>query len=377
MRSGTTPVARGGIALSTTPRATEKRLLDKPSPMISSGIVNDWLPLDGRLKSLLEVNAQVATENVLREALMDPIRQVVSNPGKGIRARLVALAYRLLGDNARSCPLTARKLQIAAGVLELIHIGSLIVDDIEDNSQMRRGMPAMHIRYGLPIALNAGNWLYFWPLQLVKDLDLSVETTLAAYECYHRTLLKAHFGQAMDVGAQVDRLRQEEVAEVCLASLTLKTGALTGFATVMGGLIAGARGPATAVLDAFGRELGVALQMFDDVGNLTGAREPTKRYEDLTARRPCWAWACAAMHSSPKEYARFVDAIKLLPATTALDAWIDQHELIRIGRQDAQRELDQAFVKLKRGLRALELAWSKDAFEELRALGEELALAYA
>jgi geranylgeranyl pyrophosphate synthase len=357
--------------------ASEKIALRKITPMTSCGTDADWLPLDGRLESLLGLDPRDAIENVLLEALIDPVRQVTSNPGKGIRGRLVALAYRLLGDEPKFCALTARKLQVGAGVLELIHTGSLIVDDIEDKSRMRRGMPAMHIRYGLPIALNAGNWLYFWPLQLVKDLGLSREITLTAYECYHRTLLRAHFGQAMDVGARVNELHQENVAEVCLASLMLKTGALTGFAMVMGGLIAGAHGPAIALLDAFGRDLGVALQMFDDIGNLTGVREPTKRYEDLTAYRPSWAWAGAAMHSSPKQYAQFIDAVKSLPATGALDTWIERHELVRIGRESAQQELALAFRKLEKGLGALELRWSKAAFEELQVLGEEIALAYA
>src|SRR5215813_1995113 len=112
--------------------------------------------------------------------------------------------------------------------------GSLVVDDIEDGSMIRRGKPALHIRYGLPTALNAGNWLYFWPFQLIKALELPNRTALSVYEDYHRTLLRAHVGQAMDLGSGVDRLPQSRVPEVCLATMELKTGALMGFAMVLG-----------------------------------------------------------------------------------------------------------------------------------------------
>src|SRR5882724_12857381 len=121
-----------------------------------------------------------------------------------------------------------------AEVVELIHAGSLVVDDIEDGSTIRRGKPALHIRYGLSTALNAGNWLYFWPFQLIRALELPNRTALSVYECYHRTLLRAHFGQAMDLGSRVDRLLQTRVPEVCLATMELKTGALMGFAMMLG-----------------------------------------------------------------------------------------------------------------------------------------------
>ena len=168
----------------------------------------------------------------------------------------------------------------------MIHAGSLVVDDIEDGSITRRGKPALHIRYGLPIALNAGNWLYFWPCQLIKALNLPRRTALSVYECYHRTLLRAHFGQAMDLGSRVDRLLQTRVPDVCIATMELKTGALMGFAMMLGAAIAGPAEAVTSLMDEFGRDLGVALQMFDDLGNVLGIREPAKRYEDLVLYRP-------------------------------------------------------------------------------------------
>ena len=146
----------------------------------------------------------------------------------------MALSYRLLAEGSTPSHVETVQCGICAEVVELIHAGSLVVDDIEDGSTIRRGKPALHIRYGLPTALNAGNWLYFWPFQLIKALELPNRTALSVYECYHRTLLRAHFGQAMDLGSRVDRLLQTRVPDVCLATMELKTGALMGFAMMLG-----------------------------------------------------------------------------------------------------------------------------------------------
>jgi len=362
--------------LSSTKRNTLRVTEDDPNQYSSKNYFDEALPFNGRLTRLLGLDARGQIENILRDALLTPVRELTSNQGKKIRGTLVGLAYRLLNSEGSSSVTAARRIKIGADVLELIHAGSLIIDDIEDGSQVRRGRPALHVRYGLPLALNAGNWLYFWPFQLVADLDLPKETTLAAYEAYQRTLLRAHFGQAMDLGTRVDTLEQDRVAAVCLASLALKTGALTGFAMVLGGLIAGTDEEATSVLDDFGRELGVALQMFDDIGNVTGAREPSKQYEDFILSRPSFAWAWAAHNSSRKDYSRFVRAVAKLPDASEIKGWLAQHDLVTAGRASAARHMEQAFTKLKNDLGERRITWSRCAFDELRALGEEIAVAY-
>jgi geranylgeranyl pyrophosphate synthase len=365
-----------GIVLSPTKKVTVNVPIRNKIKIKSASLGSDVLRLDGQLQDLLGLDDPAQVEDILQKALLNPIHELTSSPGKRVRGKLVALAYRLLSNGAQQTAVSARRLRIGSEVLELIHAGSLIVDDIEDGSRMRRGIPALHVRYGLPIALNAGNWLYFWPFQLVKDLELADDTTLRAYQYYHRTLLRAHFGQALDLGTGVDTLAQDRVAEVCLVALALKTGALMGFAMVMGGLIAGAGESATALLNDFGRDLGVALQMFDDIGNVSGAREPSKQYEDFTLCRPSWAWAWAAMNSSPAEYARFVDAVGKLPDPNALEEWIAKHELVKKARASAYHHLGLTFAGLKKGLEAERIRWSKRAFEDLQAMGEEIAAAY-
>lgn len=337
---------------------------------------NGLLIDNANLTKLLGVNCGAALEDIVRTALLSPVKDLTSNHGKRIRGQLVHLSWRLVSEGNPFSVVGAKQCRTCAEVVELIHAGSLVVDDIEDGSRIRRGKPALHILYGLPIALNAGNWLYFWPFELIKALDLPSETALLVYEYYHQTLLRAHFGQAIDLGSRVDRLLQSCVAEVCRTSMALKTGALMGFAMVLGGASGGAPKATILALDDFGRELGVALQMFDDLGNVLGIREPSKRYEDLTLFRPSWAWACAAKASSPNGYQQFVSAVNTLPDRRELEAWINQHHLIQTMREGARNQLESAYNRLRAGLESQHVRWSPRAFEELRKLGEEIAVAY-
>lgn len=334
------------------------------------------LPEEDRLRELLGISENATVEDILRVALLNPVKELTLNRGKRVRAQLVDLGYRIVGEGTTPSATAARQCRSCAEVVELIHAGSLVVDDIEDGSHVRRGRPALHVRFGLPLALNAGNWLYFWPFQMLKELQLPSDQLLFLYEHYHQTLLKAHFGQALDLGARVDTLPQDRVSSACMASMKLKTGALTGFAFVLGGSIAGASKSVLYQLDEFGTDLGITLQMFDDLGNLTGKREPSKRYEDLMLYRPSWAWACAADHSTPNDYYDFVTGVSKLPNTKHLDLWLENHMLLELGRECARRRMDLAFSKLEKGLDAERAPWSPRAFDELRGLGEEIAIAY-
>lgn len=328
------------------------------------------LPHGGQWHDLLGVNEVHAAQRVLHRALMKPICELAARRGKRVRAQMVTLSCRLLADDAPS-----RDCELAAEAVEFIHAGSLIVDDIEDGSTVRRGQPALHLRYSMPLALNAGNWLYFWPFQLFRELGVSAAQRVKIYESCHRTLLRAHFGQAIDIGAKVDALPQADVREVCVASMRLKTGALMGFAGLVGAAVANADSKMLGLLDDFGCDLGVALQMFDDLGNVIGRCEPAKRYEDLILARPSWIWACAA-DCAPEEYQEFRAAIRALPDNGSLEKWLSAHQVIERARDGARSYLDRTFNTLERKLEGADSRWSKCAYGELRKLGEEIAIAY-
>ena len=228
----------------------------------------------------------------------------------------------------------------------------------------------------MPLALNAGNWLYFWPFEVLQQSGLPPAQLMSVYEHCHRTLLRAHFGQAIDLGAKVNYLPQAAVAEVCLASIKLKTGALTGFAALLGGAVAGVPDRILTVLEDFGVDFGVALQMFDDMGNVIGKGDPLKRYEDLCLSRPSWVWACAAQLSNASAYEEFLAAVAHLPDAKLMEEWLAARDLVEATRQSARQHLERAFNRLESRLVANQAKWSARAFNELRELGEEVAVAY-
>ena len=100
----------------------------------------------------------------LDAALFDPARDILSRDGKGFRARLLGHSWTLAGGRPGEMP------NLLPVSIELLHAGSLVIDDIEDDSATRRGQPALHHRYGLPVALNTGNWLYFASMSCLSRL---------------------------------------------------------------------------------------------------------------------------------------------------------------------------------------------------------------
>jgi geranylgeranyl pyrophosphate synthase len=334
------------------------------------------LPVGLRLKQLLALRHGWVGDEIWRAAMMDAIQDLTMRPAKRFRGQLVTLAYRLTSGACSLSVIASQRCDILADAAELIHAGSLIVDDIQDGSPTRRGSSALHIRYGLPVALNAGSWLYFWAFQLIKKAGLSKSAEMVAYERCQRTLLRAHFGQALDVGANIENVKQEDVPGVCLAAMELKSGALMGFALTLGGLLALVPERGLTVLDDFGHDLGVALQMFDDLGNAQGKRDQAKQYEDLLLHRPSWVWACAAQDYTPDEYRRFADAVRELPQNGPLDRWFERTGLIESCQRRAVEHMNASYEALADKLERENVSWSREVFRELRAVGASIAEAY-
>ncbi len=220
-------------------------------------------------------------------ALVGPVAEFLNRPGKRFRGRLVSLAWSLTGRDDELPP----ELPL---LVELLHAGSLIVDDIEDGSIQRRGRPALHRLVGLPSALNIGNWLYFWPQTLLKTLELPASTELELHRLWTDAVRVCHEGQALDLTARIGDLHPSEVVSVCQVISESKTGALMGMAAELGATAAGGDAEGIAAIRTFGVRMGVGLQMQNDLGELSGVAGPIKHPEDLIHGRITWPWAWAA-----------------------------------------------------------------------------------
>jgi len=86
------------------------------------------------------------------------------------------------------------KLTIITKVVEMLHTASLLIDDVEDDSKLRRGVPVAHSIYGVPSTINCGNYVYFLGLnELTKLNDLNM------FNIYTEELLNLHRGQGMEL----------------------------------------------------------------------------------------------------------------------------------------------------------------------------------
>jgi geranylgeranyl pyrophosphate synthase len=231
-----------------------------------------------------------------RASLYAPLSDFLNRPGKEFRGELLRACFRL-GKSSGALPV---ELPL---VVEALHAGSLIVDDIEDESFERRGAPALHRIYGTATALNAGNWLYFFALGLLDEL-FDGERLVAAHRLAGTVLLECHHGQALDISVNVVDLAQNEIPGVVQAVSALKTGGLVGLGAALGALAGGADMRVVDGAMNFGRGLGTGLQMLDDLSGIARRTRQHKGAEDLSSGRVTWPWAWAAETLSTPAFER-------------------------------------------------------------------------
>ncbi|MGW2255712.1 polyprenyl synthetase family protein [Kitasatospora sp. NPDC001660] len=222
----------------------------------------------------------------LHRALTAPVRHLTNAGGQRWRPVLAWEATGLLGGDSERCGLL-----IAA--VELLHTGSLIVDDVQDASPLRRGRPAVHTVFGMPTAVNAGTAAYFlWDraVQLTFPDDAARCGELRALAL--SLLRAAHAGQALDIHGHREEMDEavtggDRHAVLDMVRLThrLKSGAPAAGALEAAGVVTGAGPELRGALAAFGSAVGTAYQIADDVADLRGVMRdgvPTKQAaEDL------------------------------------------------------------------------------------------------
>ncbi|HET9992741.1 MAG TPA: polyprenyl synthetase family protein [Kofleriaceae bacterium] len=260
-----------------------------------------------------------------RDALVGPAGEFLARPGKALRATIVRAGWQLGGGRGEPP-------DRLAAVLELLHAGSLIVDDVEDGAVERRGGPALHHLVGVPLAINTGSWMYFVALAELAELEPR------ALPLAVRMLVRCHQGQALDLAVCVTVHERACVPGVVATVTRLKTGALCRLAAELGAIAADADEPTRAVIGEFAELVGCGLQMLDDLGALTSPARREKAYEDLRAGRPTWPWAWLA-ETGPWDRCL---------AIAELDELADELATAtqELGRQRIRRTLDAALAGL-------------------------------
>ncbi len=194
-----------------------------------------------------------------------PMRYAVLDGGKRLRPLLVLAAAETGSPANPTCALEAATR--AACAVELIHAYSLVHDDMPcmDNDVLRRGKPTVHVQYGQAQALLAGDALQALAFELLVPGDGSVPPALAAQLCRQLALAAGVHGmaggQAIDLASVGLQLTQAQLEHMH----SLKTGALLQASVMMGAACAGVAPDGLAHLSTYGKHLGLAFQVVDDI----------------------------------------------------------------------------------------------------------------
>lgn len=243
-------------------------------------------------------------------ALSEASEHIILSGGKRLRPRLVLLSYKASGGEDVS-----RAVPVAAAV-ELLHTASLIHDDINDHSDMRRGQATVNVRWGDSLALLTGDFIFVQLLSLTAAFDSRVIRVLAD-SCL--ALVEGETLQMLSLG---DTGMNEQTY---LRIVGQKTASLFSACTELGALLAGGTQRQVAALKEYGLHLGMAFQIRDDTLDLVGRRDELGKpvASDLAQGKMSLATLFALRESERvREALRCKDtaqAIRLLRDTGALE----------------------------------------------------------
>jgi geranylgeranyl diphosphate synthase type I len=245
-----------------------EKFLEQTAPQIDKAI-EKYIPRKFSKDAVLfKVNPPLYSYNLepLNKAIADPIWDMLDRGGKRWRPALFLLICEALGKKSDYC------LEFSI-IPEVIHNGTLVIDDIEDSSEVRRGKPCSYKIYGNDIAINVGNAMYYLPLLplMVNREKLSSEAQRDVYEIYVQEMINLSMGQAMDIAwhrgiANADALSEEDYLQMC----AYKTGTLARMSAKMAAVLAEAEPKLVEKLGRLAECIGVAFQMQDDILDLTG-----------------------------------------------------------------------------------------------------------
>jgi geranylgeranyl diphosphate synthase type I len=188
--------------------------------------------------------------------------------GKRIRPLLVLLTC-LASSGAEGRDGTWQSALPAAAAVELVHNFSLVHDDIQDNSEKRRGRPTTWVKWGAPMAINAGDALFVLSNQAIIDLkeNYSAEVVVKAAKILQATCLELTRGQFLDMS-------YEEKIDLGVDDywpmVAGKTAALLSACSHIGALLGGADDSLQEAYRSFGHYLGLAFQVQDDILGIWG-----------------------------------------------------------------------------------------------------------
>ena len=190
-----------------------------------------------------------------------PVWDLLDRGGKRVRPAITFLASECVGGRKEDA-------LGAAAAVELLHNMTLVHDDIEDKSELRRGKPCIHIIYGEPTAINVGDSM------LIKVFEIANSSHIPQDRCHQLVSQVAKRAYDITWGQQFEfsmwkriHFTEDEVIRL----LKNKTGALTALSAESGAIAGGGTEDQIKLLGEFGETIGVGFQIIDDTLNVSGS----------------------------------------------------------------------------------------------------------
>lgn len=347
-----------------------KKILSEQVPVIDK-IIEKWIPKQFDITSMNFVFGEAKYKyniDCVNKTISEPIWEFLSRGGKRWRPSLFLLIVEALGGDKN-------KVFDFVIIPEIIHNGTLFVDDIEDRSELRRGKPCTYILYGLDVAINTGNAMYYLPLlPLIKHKDkFDSEILVKVYETYVKEMIDISLGQAMDIAwhngmCNADNLSEEEYLQMC----AFKTGTLARMSAKIAAILSKASGEQIEKLGSYAETIGIAFQIQDDILNLTEGEFTEKKGlgEDITEGKRSLPVIYALSKANPKDKERLIEILNMRTTDQNLRdeaiAIIKKYGSIEYAKEKAEKMILEAWREVDKILRP------SPAKEKLKAFAEYL-----
>jgi len=230
---------------------------ERENPLVRWLLLSGLQEALGRCAELINSSLQAFFEPKLDSDLYRAAYHLLKAGGKRLRPFLAIQSCLAVGGSEKAA-------LPGALAVELLHNFTLVHDDIMDRDLIRRGVPTVHAKWGVPMAILAGDLLFALSFEALSQAEglVSSERLEKAYELLARVAVEICEGQSLDMSFE-GRLDVSE--EEYLSMIEKKTAALFRTSTMLGALLGGGSQEQVEALASYGRSIGLAFQIKDDI----------------------------------------------------------------------------------------------------------------
>jgi len=222
----------------------------------------------------IEKNAKIVNRYLVSKLKGNPhdlysaASHLIVSGGKRLRPYMVMKSCEMLGGKTKNAI-------NAASAIEMVHNFTLVHDDIMDNDEMRHGVTTVHKKFGMPIAILAGDVLFSKAYQVVSSTNLPSNSVIELVSRLAKSCVDVCEGQLLDISmANSEKIPSQSQY---IKMIEKKTAALFEVSCAMGAICANAKRKDVSNLSSFGKNLGIAFQITDDLIGVLGDSKITKK----------------------------------------------------------------------------------------------------